>query len=98
MEKDKNTLLWILVAVIIGIFLIGTLGMGGYGMMGFGIGSGFIFMLLFWGVIIWIIVTLVNASQSSKQESEDSLTILKRRYSSGAITKKQYQEMRKELK
>ena len=97
MEKDKNTLIWAVIAVIIGLFFFGSFGMGGYGMMGFGIGFGFIFMLLFWGVIIWLVVTLVNSSQSSKKESEDSLTILKRRYASGEIAKKQYEEMKKEL-
>ena len=98
MEKDKSALIWILIAVILAIFLFGNFGMSGYGMMGFGMGFGFIFMLLFWGLIIWLIVTLINASQSSKKESEDSLTILKKRYASGKITKKQYEEMKKELK
>ena len=96
MEKDKNISVWIFIAVIVVIFFIGSFGMGGYGMMGFGMGFGLIFMLLFWGLIIWLIVTLINVSQSNKSE-QDSLTILKRRYASGKITKKQYEEMRKEL-
>ena len=95
MEQEKNV--WILVFVAVAMLLLfGSFGMGSYGMMGFGMGFGFIFMLLFWGLIIWLIVTLINASQSNKNEP-DSLTILKRRYASGEITKKQYEEMRKEL-
>lgn len=97
MEKDKKTLVWIFIAVIVALFFIGSFGIGSYGMVGFGMGFGFIFMLLFWGLIIWLIVTLINASQSNKNEP-DSLTILKRRYASGEITKKQYEEIRKELK
>ena len=97
MEENKNTLIWIFIAVIIIIFLIGNFGMGGYNMMVFGMGFGFIFMLLFWGLIIWLIATLINASQSNKNEP-DSLTILNRRYASGEITKKQYEEMKKELR
>ncbi len=96
MEKDKNTLIWIFIAVIVVLFFIGSFGMGGYGMMGFGMGFGFIFMLLFWGLIIWLIVTLINASQSNKDGS-DSLTILKKRYAKGEITKKQFEEMKKEI-
>ena len=96
MEENKNVWVWILAAVAL-LFLFGSFGMGGYGMMGFGVGFGFLFMLLFWGLIIWLIVTLINASQSSKTESEDSLTILKKRYASGEITKKHYEEMKKEL-
>ena len=92
MEKDKNTLLWIVLVAVILLFLFSGFGMGGYGMMGFG----FLFMLLFWGLIIWLIVILINASQSNKNEP-DTLTILKRRYASGEITKKQYEEMKREL-
>ena len=96
MEESKNVWVWVLAAVAL-LFLFGSFGMGGYGMMGFGMGFGFLFMLLFWGVIIWIIVTLINAGQSNKNEP-NSLSILKRRYASGEITKKQYEEMKKELR
>ncbi|HLD42769.1 MAG TPA: SHOCT domain-containing protein [Candidatus Nanoarchaeia archaeon] len=96
MEKDKNTLVWIFIAVIVILFLIGSLGMGGYGMMGFGMGFGFIFMLIFWGVLIWLVVALINAGQAGRKE-EDPSVILKKRYASGEISKKQYGEMKKEL-
>ena len=96
MEENKDIWIWIIVIVAL-LFLFSSFGMGGYGMMGFGVGYGFIFMLLFWGLIIWLIFTLINASQSNKTEP-DSLTILKRRYASGEITKKRYEEMRKELR
>jgi len=102
MEKDKNTLVWIFIAVIVVLFLMGSFGMGGYSMMGgFGFGSmwifGFIFMLLFWGLIIWLIVTLVNSAQSNKKDDLDSLTILKRRYAIGEITRREFEGMKKEL-
>ena len=97
MEKDKNTLIWVVIAVIAAIFLLGGLGMGGYGMMGFGMGFGFLFMILFLAAIVWIVVTLVNAAQPGKKE-EDPLIILKKRYASGEISKKQYEKMRKGLR
>jgi len=97
MEKDKNTLIWALIAVVIVLFLIGGFGMGGYGMMGFGMGFGFIFMLLFWGLIIWLIISLINVSQSNKDDGSDSLTILKKRYAQGRITKKEFESMKKDL-
>ena len=95
MEQGKNVLIGIVVAAAL-LFLFGSFGMGGYGMMGFGMGFGFLFMLLFLGIIVWIIVTLINTNQSNKNEP-DSLTILKRRYASGKITKEQYEKMKKEL-
>ena len=96
MEENRNVWVWAL-AVIALLFLFGSFGMGGYGMMGFGMGFGFLFMLLFWGALIWLVVALVNAAQPGKKE-EDPLNILKRRYASGEISKKQYGEMKKELK
>ena len=96
MEDSKNVWIWIFVAVAL-LFLFGSFGMGGYGMIGFGMGFGFIFMLLFWGVLIWLVITLINAAQSGK-EKDDSLTILKKRYALGEISKKQYENMKKELK
>jgi len=96
MEENKNVWVWVLAAVAL-LFLFGSFGMGGYGMMGFGIGFGFLFMLFFCGVLIWLVVALINAGQSSKKD-EDSSFILKKRYASGEISKKQYGEMKKELK
>ena len=96
MEQNKNLLIWILAGVAALIFLFGSLGMGGYGMMGFGMGYGIIFMLLFWGALIWLAVTLVNAAQSQKG-GDTALSILKRRYASGEITKKQFEETKKKI-
>ena len=93
MEKDKNIWIWALIAVVIVLFLLVGFGMGGYGMIGFG----FIFMLLFWGLIIWLIISLINADQSNKNDGSDSLTILKKRYAQGKITKKEFESMKKEL-
>ncbi len=93
MEENKNIWIWVFVAVAL-LFLFGSFGMGGYGIMGFG----FIFMLLIWGVLIWLVIALINAAQSSKKEADDPSTILKKRYASGEISKKQYEEMKKELK
>ena len=95
MEENKNFWVWALAAASL-LFLLGSFGMGGYGMLGFGMGFGFIFMLLFWGALIWLVVTLVNAAQSGKKEEDPSI-ILKKRYASGEISKKQYEEMKKEL-
>src|SRR3989338_2264074 len=96
MEENKNIWVWVLAAVTL-LLLFGSFGMGGYGMMGFGMGFGFLFMLLFWGGLIWLVVILINAAQSGKKE-EDPLDLLKKRYASGKITKKQYEEIKKELK
>ncbi len=96
MEENKNVLVWVLVAVAL-LFLFSSFGMGSYGMMGLGRGFGLILMLLFWGALIWLVVTLINTAQPGKKK-EDLLNMLKGRYASGEISKKQYEEMKKELK
>jgi len=96
--KDKDNMP-IIIAVLLALLLVFSFswGFGGYGMMGFGMGFGFIFMLIFWGAIIWIIVTLINSAQSNKKDDSDSLTILKKRFAKGEITKKQFEEMKKRI-
>jgi len=64
MKENKNVWMWVVVAAV--LFFLFSSGMGG-GMMGFGMGPGFIFMLLFWAVLIWLVVTLVNAAQGKKR-------------------------------
>ena len=59
--------------------------------MGFFGGFG---MILFWGGFIWFLIWLL---WQNKNSPEDSMEILKKRYALGEITKKQYEEMRKNI-
>ena len=68
----------------------------------FGFGHGFlgwIFPLLFWGVIIYgaisIIQRLISGNRSLKDES--ALDILKKRYASGEINQQEFSEMKSAL-
>jgi putative membrane protein len=87
--------LWILIALLVVVVLL----FSGGGMMGFGMGFGVIIMVLFWGAIIWLVISLINAGTKKSEETpESALTILKKRYAKGEITREQYLEMEKELK
>ena len=91
--SNKDSTLWILIALLVAVVLL-----SGGGMMGFGMGFGAIIMLLFWGAIIWLVISLINAGTKKSEETpETSLTILKKRYAKGEITREQYLEMEKEL-
>ncbi len=57
---------------------------------------GFLGMLLFWGLIIWLIYWLITQT-TSKQKSARPEDILKKRLAKGEITKKEYDELRKKL-
>ncbi len=112
MNRDINTALIIagvILAVLVILFTVSGLATGwhdsGYGMMG-GIGWGWfmpIFMILFWGLIIWAVVALVSGlarqdgSKSAGGRGDSALEILKERYARGEINKKEYEEKKKDL-
>lgn len=55
--NSKDSTLLILITLVVAVILL-----SGGGMMGFGMGFGAIIMLLFWGAIIWLVISLVNSN------------------------------------
>ena len=115
MDKNIKTALiigGIVIAILIIVPLVfgavsgwqyGDWGMMGPGMMG-GFGWGWfmpIFMIIFWGLVIWAVVALVRGlSQSRGSDSstaDSALEVLKRRYARGEINKEEYNEKKKDL-
>ncbi len=75
--SNKDSTLWILIALLVGVVLL----FSGGGMMGFGIGFGAVIMLLFWGAIIWLVISLINVGTKKSEETpESALTILKKKH------------------
>ncbi len=97
MEQNKNMWIWVFVAIAL-LLLVGSFGMGGYGMMGFRSGYGWIPMLLFLGVLVWLAYALITQTNAKQGEEEKAMEILKKRYAKGEISKKEYGEMKKELR
>jgi len=77
-----------------------------FGFMPFG-GFGWIFMLVFWGFIIWMIVSLIRGnfggghmrghSHGNDANEKSPLEILKERYAKGEIDKREFEEKKKDL-
>jgi putative membrane protein len=75
-----------------------------YGYMPF-FGFGAIFMILFWGLIIWGFVAFVRWAagqnggiQPKNKEGNSAVEILKERYAKGEIDKNEFDEKMKDLK
>jgi putative membrane protein len=62
-----------------------------------GTGFGWIFILLFWGVILGIAYCVQLAVKIKKYGSEDPMDILQNRYARGAITKDQFDGVQQDL-
>lgn len=75
--------------------------MGFYNMMGYGgWGFGFFFMLLFWILIIVGLVALVRYLTNqgeNKEKNNKALDVLKERYARGEISKKEFEQKKKDL-
>jgi putative membrane protein len=89
------------------------MGGGGNPMMGYGgwnnwnnmmswggFGFGWIFMIVFWMLIVLGVVALVRYLGGAKQSSagKTPLDILKERYAKGEINKKEFEEMKKDIR
>jgi putative membrane protein len=63
--------------------------------MGWWMALGSVWMVFFWGLVIWFIVRLTSRSPETSVTS--AIEILKARYARGELTREQYHEMRREL-
>ena len=73
---------------------------GSYG--GWGMGFGIVFMLLFWGLVIFAIAALIRwlMTQSSPGRSsrdKSPLEIVQERYARGEIDREEYEQKKRDL-
>ena len=112
MSRDQTKLLAISgLALAVALFLPPLLGwafgweggrpwmMGGYG----GMWLMPVYMVAFWGLIIWAVVALVqgflpaSGFRAAPDQQDSALEILKRRYARGEIGKEEFEEKKRDL-
>jgi len=72
------------------------------GFGGWGMGLGFIFMLLFWGLVILGIAALIRwlmtqSSPSRSPRDQSPLEIVQERYARGEIDREEYEQKKRDL-
>lgn len=69
------------------------------GNFGWGLGFGWIFMVIFWGLIVLGVVALVRwlATSPGDRDGKTALDILEQRYARGELERKEYEQKRKDL-
>ncbi len=72
------------------------------GFIGWGMGFGFIFMLLFWGLILLGIATLIRwlmtlSSPNRNSRDKSPLDIVQERYARGEIDREEYEQKKRDL-
>lgn len=67
-----------------------------FGNYGFGMGFGWIFMILFWVIVIFLVVALVKKASSG--EKETAKEILKKRYARGEISKEEFERLKEDIR
>ena len=66
--------------------------------MGWWMLFGGIWMVIFWGAIIWLIVWGVSQLGGGRRHDEESsLDIARRRYARGELTREQFEQLRRDL-
>lgn len=74
--------------------------MHGFGNFGFGMGLGWIFMIIFWGIVIYLVVALFNKNRRDPPDSDKKKTaeeILKKRLALGEISEEEFEHLKKRL-
>jgi len=66
--------------------------------MGWWMVFGMIWMVIFWGAIVWLIVWGIGqVSGGDRRRDDDPIEIARRRYARGEITREQFDQLQRDL-
>lgn len=63
-------------------------------------GMGPVFMIFFWGLVVWGVISLIrvlSAKKDGESRQETAEEIVKKRYAGGEINKEEFDAIRKDL-
>ncbi len=65
--------------------------------MGWWMLIGSVWFVFFWGLLVWLVLSVVSRSRKAPDTGDTPLEILKRRYARGEITKEDFDRMRRDV-
>ena len=65
--------------------------------MGWWMIFGSVWVVVFWGAVIWAIVHVLSRGNRQASEELSALDIARRRYAKGEITKEEFEQLRRSL-
>ena len=65
--------------------------------MGWWMLFGSIWFVVFWGLVIWAFMTVVNRGDKRDSDHESALDIARRRYARGEISREEFEQIRSDL-
>lgn len=68
-----------------------------FGNMGWGMGFGWIIALLFIGLLFWLIFSTIQSTNAGRDKIDSAKEILRKRFAKGEISKREFEEISKDL-
>lgn len=72
-----------------------------WGYYGTGMGFGWLFMVIFWGLVVFgviYLITLIVKGGEKKSQADSALDILKKRYARGELSREEFEKMKEDLR
>jgi len=65
--------------------------------MGWWMLFGSIWFVVFWGLVLWVVLSLVGRGSGGARGDDSPIEIARRRYARGDITREEFEQIRRDL-
>jgi putative membrane protein len=65
--------------------------------MGWWMVFGSLWFVVFWGIVIWAVVKVVNRNEGGSRDADSAIDIASKRYARGEISREDFERIRRDL-